>query len=280
MQIRADESTAQLSPSPPELRVPSPPEPRSRALVSGGIGFVPILRLITAALLAAVAIDGGAYTAQGHAWSVLHLDSLVDLAPSRQQASSPTPPPTATDAPAELSGAASSPAADVRSTWVGATEITWDGDWEYDAESSTDKKLALSRVDTDTGQFAVLLYAEPTDVTFDSPDAVLDDVAAGFVEEAKATDVTTAGSGTLEDGSVWRAYTFKLMGIPLTVLMAVKETPDGRFAVSTLAGSTDGFEASIESAQRQVLLNGEPIFLEGFDPSLVSRFSEEQPPHS
>jgi hypothetical protein len=199
----------------------------------------------------------------------------LDPATIHRLAQSPTSEPTSTDTPADHPSGTSSPAADVRSALVAQTEVSWEGDWKYDASSSGDEQVALSWIDSNTGQIAALTYSERTDASFDSADAALDDLVSAFLEDDNVTDVVAAGSGALENGSVWRAYTFHLMGIPLTLLMAVSETTDGRYVISTLAGNTESFQASIERAQQEIRLNGDQVFLQGLDGELVSRGSEE-----
>src|SRR5699024_112808 len=108
-------------------------------------------------------------------------------------------------------------------------------------------------------------YGEFKDETVDDSSAALDTFAASFFEGAGAASVVEAGSGTLENGAVWKIYTFDLQGLQLTFLATVSETADGAYVVPTLTGNTDQFPATIEQAQQEITLNGEPIYLAGVD---------------
>ena len=153
---------------------------------------------------------------------------------------------------------------------VGETEVNWTGDWQYDAASSMEQQATLTQVDAATGSIKLATYGEFNDETVDDPSAALDTFATAFFEGAGAESVVEAGSGELENGAVWKIYTFDLQGLQLTFLATVSETADGAYVVTTLTGNTDQFLATIEQAQEEITLNGEPIYLDGVDAQQVT----------
>ncbi len=163
----------------------------------------------------------------------------------------------------------STPAAEKPVT-VGQTEVDWSGDWEYDPTSSMESQATLTQVDAENGSIKLATYGEFADDTVDDSSAALETFSSSFFEGAGAQSVTEAGSGTLENGAVWKIYTFDLQGLQLTFLATVSETADGAFVVTTLTGNTDQFPATIEQAQQEITLNGEPIYLAGVDAQEVT----------
>ncbi len=153
---------------------------------------------------------------------------------------------------------------------VGQTELGWSGDWQYDESSSMDQQATLTQVDAETGSIKLATYGEFNDDTVDTPSDALDTFATAFFEGAGAESVVEAGSGELENGAVWKIYTFDLQGLQLTFLATVTETADGAYVVTTLTGNTDQFSATIEQAQQEITLNGEPIYLDGVNAQEVT----------
>ena len=153
---------------------------------------------------------------------------------------------------------------------VGQTEVGWSGDWQYDASSSMDQQATLTQVDASAGSIKLATYGEFQDETVDDPQAALETFANAFFDGAGAESVVEAGSGELDSGAVWKIYTFDLQGLQLTFLATVSQGEDGAYVVSTLTGNTDQFSATIEQAQAEITLNGEPTFLEGVDAQQVT----------
>ncbi len=153
---------------------------------------------------------------------------------------------------------------------VGQTELDWSGDWQYDPNSSMDSQATLTQVDAESGSIKLATYGEFEDETVEDSSAALETFATSFFEGAGAESVVEAGSGTLENGAVWKIYTFDLQGLQLTFLATVSETADGAYVVTTLTGNTDQFSATIEQAQQDITLNGEPIYLNGVDAQEVT----------
>jgi hypothetical protein len=153
---------------------------------------------------------------------------------------------------------------------IGQTEIGWTGAWQYDAASSMDQQATLTQVDPATGSIKLATYGEFEDDTVETSSDALDTFANAFFEGAGAESVVEAGSGELENGAVWKVYTFDLQGLQLTFLATVSETADGAYVVSTLTGNTDQFSATIEQAQQEITLNGQPIYLDGVDAQEVT----------
>lgn len=153
---------------------------------------------------------------------------------------------------------------------VGQTELDWTGDWQYDPNSSMESQATLTQADSTTGSIKLATYGEFTDDTVEDSSDALETFASSFFSGAGAQSVVEAGSGTLENGAVWKIYTFDLQGLQLTFLATVSETADGAFIVTTLTGNTDQFPATIEQAQQEITLNGEPIYLDGVDAQEVT----------
>lgn len=153
---------------------------------------------------------------------------------------------------------------------VGQTEVAWPDDWTYEEQGSGDSNVSLSQVDADSGSLKLASYGELEDSTVESPQDAIDKFATQYFESAGATGATEAGSGELENGAAWKIYTFDISGLHLTLLVTVSETSDGVYVVSTLTGNTDQFPATIEQAQEEITLNGEPTFLDGVDAQQVT----------
>jgi hypothetical protein len=157
-----------------------------------------------------------------------------------------------------------------QSVIVGSTAFDWTGAWQYDAASSMDQQATLTQVDPATGSIKLATYGEFFDATVAGPSQALDTFATAFFEGAGASTVVEHGAGHLDDGAAWKSYTFDLQGLDLSFLVTVIHRSDGAYVVSTLTGNTDQFSATIEQAQREITLNGQPIYLDGVDAAVVT----------
>lgn len=154
---------------------------------------------------------------------------------------------------------------------VGGTEVGWTGDWQFDPGSSIEgQQVTLTQVDPEAGNIKLATYGEFQDESVDTAQAALEAFAKAFFDGAGAESVVEAGSGELDNGTVWKIYTFDLQGLQLTFLATVSQNSDGAYVVSTLTGNTDQFSATIDQAQQEITLNGEPVFLEGVDAQQVT----------
>jgi hypothetical protein len=156
-------------------------------------------------------------------------------------------------------------------TIVGRTEVGWTGAWQYqDIGDSTGEAILLSQIDVDKSVITVATYGEVRDDTIRSPSAALNTVFEPLVEDDSLAQVPIeAGSGELDDGTLWKAYKFEQDGFHLTILITVSEAPLGTFIISTLLSDTESFEDSLHIAQQEILLNGEPVFLDGIEADLL-----------
>lgn len=184
---------------------------------------------------------------------------------------------------AGMLAAAAGPAAAQESTptaeqpvLVGDTELTWTGDWQYDADNSTPEQANLSQFDTEAGFLTLVTYGEfaeaPAGIDgqpIEGAQAVLDTFTEQFVQGVGAEFVQEAGSGELEDGTVWKLFDFELQSFQLTLLITVSQAEDGSYVVSTLIATADQFVDSLAAVQEEILLDGEPTFLEGIEPEDV-----------
>ncbi len=169
-----------------------------------------------------------------------------------------------------VSASATATASAQASIIVGNTEVSWTGDWEYDPDSSMDRQATLTQVDAETGSIKLATYGEFMDSTVAGPSQALDVFADSFFTGAGATAITEAGSGDLEQGGVWKVYTFDLQGLKLTFLVTANQNSAGAFVVTTLTGNTERFASTIEQAQQEITLNGERAFFQGVDPVAVT----------
>ena len=165
----------------------------------------------------------------------------------------------------------STPATGDQPVTIGETEVSWTGGWQYDATSSMDdRQITLSQVDPATQSIKLATYGEFADESVDSPEDALDTFATAFFEGAGAEGVVEGGSGELDNGAVWKVSTFNLQGLDLSILLTVSENSDGEYVVTTLTGNTDGFADTITQAQEEIMLDGEPTFLDGVDATEVA----------
>jgi hypothetical protein len=154
---------------------------------------------------------------------------------------------------------------------VGETEVTWTGDWKYDEASSMEGQQAtLTQVDMSAGSIKLATYGEFEDEAIDSPEVAMEDFSGAFFESAGADSVVEVGAGELENGALWKLVSFNLQSIELAFVVTVSETADGEYVVSTLTATVPDMQQAIEQAQAEIMLNGEPIFLDGIDAAEIT----------
>ncbi|HYH10871.1 MAG TPA: hypothetical protein VD789_00855 [Thermomicrobiales bacterium] len=159
---------------------------------------------------------------------------------------------------------------------VGQTELSWTGDWQYDTVNSSPEQATLTQIDAETASIMLATYGEFAEAPvgadgqpIEGSQAVLDTFTEGFVQGVGAEFVQETAAGELEDGTAWKRFDFELQGIQLTLLVTVAASEDGGHVVSMLIGLPDQFGESLASAQEEILLDGEPTFLEGIEPEDV-----------
>ena len=75
--------------------------------------------------------------------------------------------------------------------------------------------------------------------------------------------VEPTDGGELEDGTLWRLYDFDLQNFGLSMILTMDQLDDGTFVVSAVVANTDGFSEAVATAQEQISLDGETVFLDG-----------------
>lgn len=157
-----------------------------------------------------------------------------------------------------------SPVAVQQPVTIGDTEVSWSGNWQYDETGSVEaQQAALEQSGSETSAYRLATYSEVVDETVDGPDAFLDTFAQQYFESAGAQSVQEVGSGELENGAVWKVYNFQLEGVQLALLVTVNQNDNSEYVTSTLTANTDSFAESISAVQQEIMLDGEPTFLEG-----------------
>ena len=160
---------------------------------------------------------------------------------------------------------------------VGDTELSWTGDWQLDPSSTVDEQATLNQVDPATGTLKLATYGEFADDSVDTAEDALDTFTTAFFEGAGVETVQETGSGELDNGAMWKMFSFDLQGLQLSLLITVNEASEGEFVVSTLTSNTDQFADSLPQAQEEIMLNGEPTFLEGVEASEITGGLEASP---
>lgn len=160
---------------------------------------------------------------------------------------------------------------------VGDTELSWTGDWQLDPSSTVDEQATLNQVDPATGTLKLATYGEFADDSVDTAEDALDTFTTAFFEGAGVETVQETGSGELDNGAMWKMFSFDLQGLQLSLLITVNEASEGEFVVSTLTSNTDQFADSLSQAQEEIMLNGEPTFLEGVEASEITGGLEASP---
>jgi hypothetical protein len=160
--------------------------------------------------------------------------------------------------------AQSTPAAD-QPVVVEDTELTWTGAWEYDEASSMDAQATLAQIDQSAGSLQLASYGVFADESVEDPEAAVQAFSDAFFESAGAEAIQESATGELENGGTWKVYSFDLQGLPLSVVLTASQMDNSDFVVSTLTANTGTFADSITAAQEEIMLDGEPTFLEGVD---------------
>lgn len=153
---------------------------------------------------------------------------------------------------------------------VGRTEVTWTGEWEFDTASSTDDQATFSLLDPATGTLKFASYGEFSDALAVDGNEVLEVFAEAYFESAGAEGVEETGAGVLDDGTIWKRYTFDLQGLDVTFLISASVSGGDTYVVTTLTTNTSAFDASLEQVQQEIMLDGEPDFLAGIDADMPS----------
>lgn len=216
-----------------------------------------------------------------HIGNVLALIETLEL-PGSVATPPVTPETTATIPDTTPEATATTPAATVEATEavpptatggqpvvVGQTEVTWTGAWQLDEATTISEQLTLSQIDPATGSLLLASYGEFADTTVNTNEEALESFTTAFFESAGASNMTEVGTGTLDDGTLWKHYTFDLQGIPLSLLITVNQSSPNQFVVATLTGNTETFGTSLTQAQQEILLNGQPGFLAGIAPEML-----------
>ncbi len=157
-----------------------------------------------------------------------------------------------------------------QSATVGDTEVSWSGEWEPTGSTSGSQQVALSRGAPGAGAFSLVSYGEFQDPTASSAQQAIEVFATAFFDSAQAENVTPLNSGTLPDGTVWQSWSFSLQGNDLIFVATGSQNAGGAWVISTLTASADGFNEMLASAQQEILLNGQPAFMAGVDPAVVT----------
>lgn len=175
---------------------------------------------------------------------------------------------------AQDSTPASTPVVD-QSVVVGDAEITWTGEWEYDAANSIEEQATFIEIDMENGVLKLVSYGEfvggdaPQTLEGENSDQAIDTFTEAYFERAGAEAVEENGSGELEDGTIWRVYTFDLQGIDVSLLIAAVERDDDAFVVTTLTANTSAFEDSLTQVQDEFTLNEDGQLFQDIDKAEV-----------
>ncbi len=167
-------------------------------------------------------------------------------------------------ATAQDSTPASTPVVD-QPVVVGSTEITWTGEWEYDAASSIEDQATFIQIDMEQGVLQLVSYGAFEDAEIEDPDSAIDMFTDAYFESAGAGTVEENGSGELEDGTIWRLYTFDLQAVQVSLLITAVEGEDDAFVVTTLTANTSAFEDSLTQVQDEFTLNEDGQLFQDID---------------
>lgn len=151
---------------------------------------------------------------------------------------------------------------------VGSTEITWTGDWEYDAATATDEQATFTQIDIENMVLQLLSYGVIEDVSIEDAEQVIDTTVASLRETVESVEEN--GSGQLDDGTVWRIYTFELQGLQVSLLLTVDQGDDGAFMVTSLIANTSALADAISQVQEDFILNEDGQFFEGLDAAEIT----------
>lgn len=153
---------------------------------------------------------------------------------------------------------------------VGETEITWTGEWEYDAASSIDEQATFVQIDMENAVLKLVSYGQFEDETVEDTDQAIDVFTESYFESAGADAVEENGSGELEDGTIWRLYSFDLQAVPVSLLITASEDDDAGFVVTTLTANTSAFEDSLTQVQEEFMLDEDGQLFQDLDEGEVT----------
>lgn len=154
---------------------------------------------------------------------------------------------------------------------VAGSEITWTGDWEYDAASSMEQQATFTQIDMQNQVLKLLSYGVFQDESVEDSDGAIDVFSDAFFEGAGAATVEENGSGELEDGTIWRMYSFDLSGTQVSFLITATQDDEGAFVVTSLTANTPVMADTITQVQDEFSVDGEGQLLEGVDPAEVTQ---------
>jgi hypothetical protein len=157
-----------------------------------------------------------------------------------------------------------------RAVTVGQTTVTWEEHWEYVPDSSTEDTATLRVIDQHAGRILLVTYGEFVDDTVNDREAALDKYAEVVFAGVELEAITARDAGELENGSVWKVYDFELDGVVLTMVITVDESNGGAFVISMLTGNADSFTEIVQQAREEIILNDEPVFLDGIDGAAIA----------
>lgn len=180
---------------------------------------------------------------------------------------------------APLAAQNSTPRAD-QPVVVNGTEITWSGEWEYDADDSysvasvSEQAMFVQKdedIDDQIGYVTLLSYGvlEQSEAA-DSSEAV-QIFAELLLEGASPNALEQSASGESAGGGVWGLYAFTpsaaddIQGQSIASLIAVSENDEGAFIVTSLTSPIDLFHDAINQAQNDFRLDGDGRLFEGID---------------
>lgn len=157
-----------------------------------------------------------------------------------------------------------------RETTVGETEVSWSGAWELEEDASTDEIATLVTGGEEAENDRLATYSEIVDETVDGPQDAIDVFSQAFLSDPGVSNAIESGSGELDDGGVWKAFTYDLNGMAVATVFAVSETDESMFVVSTVTSTVDVFAETVADAQAQILLDDEAVFLAGIDGAAIA----------
>jgi len=166
--------------------------------------------------------------------------------------------------------AESSPAAD-QPVVVAGSEISWTGDWQYDAASSMEQQATFTQIDMQDQVLKLVSYGVFQDETVADPGEAIDVFSDAFFEGAGAETVQENGSGELEDGTIWRMYSFDLQGTGVSFLITATQDDEGAYVVTSLTANTPVMEETITQVQEEFTIDGDGQFFEGVDAADVTQ---------
>ncbi len=152
---------------------------------------------------------------------------------------------------------------------IGDVEITWTGDWQYDSASSIEQQATFIQIDMENQVLKLVSYGSFEDETVEGTGEAIDVFAQSYFESAGAEAVDESGTGELEDGAIWRLYSFELEGVPVTFLISAEQDDEGAFVLTTLTANTSAFAESLTQVREEFTLNEDGQLFEELDEAEV-----------